>query len=207
MTDPKQLPEKQIVAAFDFDGTLTYHDSLLPFLIFIAGPVNTFFVIARKIPLLLGFLFGCVSRQQVKEGILKSLIGGVPAKLIQEKGKEFAKQEIIKLLKPEGINKLRWHQQQGHRCILVSANLDVYLQPWSLKEGFHDLLCSNLQINEKGEMTGLLEDKNCRGAEKTKRLLELLGNRKNFILYAYGDSAGDKEMLQMADYPFYRTFD
>lgn len=207
MTDPKQLPEKQIVAAFDFDGTLTYHDSLLPFLTFIAGPVNTFFVIARKIPLLLGFLFGCVSRQQVKEGILKNFIGGVPAKLIQEKGKEFAQQEIGKLLKPEGINKLRWHQQQGHRCILVSANLDVYLQPWSLREGFHDLLCSHLQINKNREMTGLLEGKNCRGAEKTKRLLELLGNRDNFILYAYGDSAGDKEMLQMADYPFYRTFD
>lgn len=206
MTDASQLLQKQIVAVFDFDGTLTYHDSLLPFLIFIVGPFKTFLALATKLPILIGFLFGRHSRQNVKEKILTSLLGGMSAALVQEKGKEFAQKKLGKLLRPDGMKRLRWHQHQRHRCILISANLDVYLHPWSLQENFNDLLCSNLQIVE-GKITGFLNGKNCRGPEKTKRLLELLGNRENFVLYAYGDSPGDKELLQMADYPFYRTFD
>ncbi len=29
---------KTIIAAFDFDGTLTYIDSLIPFILFVKGP-------------------------------------------------------------------------------------------------------------------------------------------------------------------------
>ena len=33
--------ENEIVAAFDFDGTLTYRDTLLPFLFFTHGIIST----------------------------------------------------------------------------------------------------------------------------------------------------------------------
>jgi phosphoserine phosphatase len=47
---------------------------------------------------------------------------------------------------------------------------------------------------------------NCRGAEKLSRLKELLGGWDGYQIYAYGNSAGDREMLQAADFPFYRCF-
>jgi len=37
--------------------------------------------------------------------------------------------------------------------------------------------------------------------------LEMYPNRKEYTLYAYGDSSGDKAMLKMADFSFYRRFE
>jgi HAD superfamily hydrolase (TIGR01490 family) len=156
---------------------------------------------------MIGYFFGLSTRQQIKEGLLQNTIGGIPLEIVKEKGKEFARKKIRAKLKPEAMRKLQWHQNQGHRCILVSANLDVYLEPWSQMEKLQETLCSILQVDDNGRITGFLKGKNCRGEEKTKRLLALLGDRKSFILYAYGDSKGDKEMLEIADFPFYRKFD
>lgn len=35
---------------------------------------------------------------------------------------------------------------------------------------------------------------------------EYLGPDKEYQLYVYGDSRGDKEVLELADFPFYRKF-
>ena len=201
------MTDKPVVEAFDFDGTLTHHDTLIPFLIDAAGPWKVSCSILKQLPLMIGYFFGLSTRQQIKEGLLQNTIGGIPLEIVKEKGKEFARKKIRAKLKPEAMRKLQWHQNQGHRCILVSANLDVYLEPWSQMEKLQDTLCSILQVDDKGRITGFLKGKNCRGEEKTKRLLALLGDRKSFILYAYGDSKGDKEMLEIADFPFYRKFD
>jgi phosphoserine phosphatase len=42
--------------------------------------------------------------------------------------------------------------------------------------------------------------------EKVNRLNSLLGELTEYRLYVYGDSSGDKEMLAIADKPYYRTF-
>lgn len=201
------MNEKQIVAAFDFDGTLTYRDTLIPFLFMTAGFCKVILTLLKNLPKMSGYFFGLSTRQQIKEALLKDTIGGISLEKIKEKGIYFSQKLLPAKLKPEGMKKLNWHLSQGHRCILVSANLDVYLNPWGKQERFQDVICSILQANDEGNVTGLLAGKNCRGMEKRRRLLDLLGDRNNFILYAYGDSAGDKELLEMADYPFYRTFD
>jgi HAD superfamily hydrolase (TIGR01490 family) len=200
------MTQHSVIAAFDFDGTLTYRDTLLPFLIYVVGPYQMCRALLLEIPGFIGYLFGRVSRQDIKEGILKNTIAGMPKEQLMQKGAEFALQVLPQKLRPEGIKKLHWHQSQGHRCILISANLNAYLEFWAKQMGFQDLLCSKLQYDAQNKATGLLEGKNCRGREKTVRLLDLLGKRKKFTLYAYGDSPGDKELLQLADYPFYRKF-
>jgi phosphoserine phosphatase len=53
---------------------------------------------------------------------------------------------------------------------------------------------------------GKLLGNNCRGAEKLARLEALIGGDDGHTIYAYGDSAGDREMLRAADFPFYRPF-
>jgi len=126
---------------------------------------------------------------------------------ISAKGKEFARHILPALLKPEGMQRLRWHQQQNHRCILVSATLDSFLAPWSQQVGFNDLICSKLAADERHVISGKLEGLNCWGAEKVRRLELLLGPRAAYTLYAYGDSRGDRELLAFADHAFYRTFE
>lgn len=193
-----------IVAAFDFDGTITYRDTLVSFLFFCDGFLKASYKLTLLIPTLMRYLFGKISRQKTKECVLNVFFSGMAIQDLRVKGEEFARKCLHKHLKPEALAKLKWHQERGHRCILVSASLDIYLEPWSKMAGFKDLICSRLQVTSKGNVTGNLEGLNCWGEEKTRRLSLLLGPRDGYILYAYGDSRGDQEMLAEADYPFYR---
>lgn len=193
------------VAAFDFDHTMTNRDSLLPFLIFIHGRGNTYLKMVPLIPYFLGFLFKIVPRQQMKEKILAHFFQNMALSSLQEKGRQYAVEKLDRIVKPSALERLKWHQQQGHRCVLVSASIDAYLVPWGKRHGFDDVICSQLEVTPDLKVTGKLKGLNCWGPEKTKRLSTVLG-QKSYILYAYGDSRGDKELLEMADYPYYRQF-
>jgi phosphoserine phosphatase len=57
-----------------------------------------------------------------------------------------------------------------------------------------------LATKVKPDLSGFIS-KNCYGQEKVNRLLEVEPDRKNYYLYAYGDSRGDREMLAFADFP------
>jgi len=192
-----------IIAAFDFDGTLTYHDSLLPFLRFMKKDIATTCHLITEIPAFIQYEMGLLSRQDIKERLLTDFLAGISYHFAFEKGKEFAKYKIPSLLKPNALKSLSWHRSQGHCCVLVSANIDLYLDPWAKITGFDHVICSCCEVNAGGYLTGRLIGKNCWGPEKSRRLFELLGDQ--ITLYAYGDSRGDKDLLSIADYSFYRT--
>jgi phosphoserine phosphatase len=59
---------------------------------------------------------------------------------------------------------------------------------------------------KNGVLTGRFSTPNCYGQEKKRRFLEKYPDRDRYILYVYGDSNGDKELLEMADKPFFRCF-
>ncbi len=201
-----QLLNKPIVAAFDFDGTMTKHDSLYDFFKYSAGTTKTYFKFFQHIPKFIGFGLKIFSRKDLKESLLKSFFKGMSIADLRLKGESFANNVIPTLLKKEAMAKLKWHKEQGHRCILVSANMDFYLDYFTKNNQFDDCLCTKAALDEKGLVTGYIQGKNCRDEEKVRRLTELLGSKENYILYGYGDSDGDKELLDLADYPFYRVF-
>lgn len=195
----KSLP---VIAAFDFDGTLTHRDTLIPFLRFTFGN----WVVLRKLlvllPRLAGFPLGFISRQEAKELILTSFLKGLSIEQVNQWGKEFAEKKLPSLLKKEIYEKLKWHKEQGHTCVLISANLTFYLEPWGKSEGLEAVLASELEIEEE-VVTGKLKGKNCWGEEKVRRLEEVFGPKEGYTLYAYGDSRGDQELLELADFPFH----
>lgn len=190
------------VAAFDFDGTITYRDSLLPFLFFCKGSYTTAWRLSTLAPYLAMDVLRGADRQVMKERVLTRFFGGESVDLLRQWGKRFASESLPSHCRPEAMERLRWHQGQGHRCILVSASIDLYLEPWARAVGFHDIITSRVLIDAQGFFAGHLAGKNCRGQEKVVRLEELLGPNKNYELYAYGDSKGDRELLAYADHPY-----
>lgn len=195
---------KTTIAAFDFDGTITTRDSLLPFLLFTYGKLKTFQKLIPLTPLFIKYLMGLAARQETKEAILAAFFGGMPRDKLLAQGKAYASSDRMKrLLKTQAIERLDWHKKQGHKCIIVSASVDAYLPAWGELMGFDDVICSRLAYDHNGLVTGKLLGKNCWGPEKPRRLLELAGPKEGFFLYAYGDSRGDKELLELADFPFY----
>lgn len=197
---------KEIVAAFDFDGTLTKRDTFFPFGLFIAGPRKWLKNLLILIPSGTQFLFRRITRQDLKEKALTLFLQGIPYHKLETAGQEFAEAIIPKLLKPKAIKYLHWHQQQGHRIILISASPEVYLHPWAKIMGIDDVIASRLELDEQGRVTGKLIGANCRCEEKVRRLKELMGEEKDYHLYAYGDSRGDRELLSYADQSYFRLF-
>lgn len=196
---------KPVVAAFDFDGTITTKDTLVTFLEFLEGRIGCWKKLTVMAPTFAGFAVGLIPRQEVKEAIIRSFFRPYPYDVVQFHGDEFARSEALaKLMRKEALERIAWHHEQNHRLVLVSAGIGPYIIPWGLLHGFDDILCSELEVVGTQEITGKLVGKNCRGAEKVKRLEELLGPRDQYILYAYGNSDGDKEMLEYADFPAYK---
>lgn len=195
---------KNIVAAFDFDGTLTRRDTFIPFALFVVGPWRWIKGLVQLIPNIALFLLRQISRQQLKEKAIALFFGGMRHADLQREGEEFAREIIPKLLKKRALEQMTWHQKEGHRVILISASPEIYLNPWAQQMGITHVCSSKLEVNGGGRITGLIVGLNCRGPEKVRRLKELLGEEKTYELYAYGDSPGDRELLDFADHSFYR---
>ena len=195
-----------VIAAFDFDHTLINRDSLIPFLISLQGFWKTFFALSCLLPSFLRYLVGNLSRQEIKERILMSSLAGRAYADLEIVGRRYADQQIDDFLKPEAFDRLKWHQSQGHRCLLISASLELYLSPWAKRHGFEAVLASRLELTPEGNVTGNLKGLNCWGAEKVLRLNLYATPNSYDQLYMYGDSRGDAELLSLADHPFYRTF-
>ena len=193
------------LALFDFDGTITKKETISEFLRFCIG--NTRFVLAvvRVFPSILGYFSGLIGNQEIKERLLFETVGGWQEEWLVEKGQEFAKKRLPSLIRPKALERIRWHKERGDRIVLISASLIYYLRPWADIVGIKEVIGVELEIAD-GRITGKLLGKNCYGAEKVRRLKELLDISNFDEIYAYGDSRGDREMLALANYPFFRPF-
>ncbi len=186
------------VAAFDFDGTLTKRDCVGSFLLRIGGPVR---VVAGFVadPILLGRVAtGRGDRDQLKERVVASTFADRSTTVVAAKGRAFASDIVARRLRPDTLARLRWHQRQGHAVVIVSASFDAYLCPLAELLRVDHVMCTTLE-STGGTLTGRLVGPNCRGPEKARRLLEWHGRRPD-ELWAYGDSAGDRELLALADH-------
>lgn len=191
-------PARPGVAAFDFDGTLARRDTLVPFLRHVRGTPR---VVAATA---LGAL-RARERDALKVAMIGHLFRGVPAGLLDEKGRAYVP-TLVRLLRPEMLARVRWHQAEGHAVVIVSASLGVYLRPLAEHLGLDAALAVELVAGADGRLTGkVVGELNNRGPEKVARLstwaAERFGPATPFELWAYGDSAGDEELLALADHP------
>lgn len=202
----RKVESNSIVAAFDFDHTFIDRDSLIPFLVYRDGWIKALLYLVILLPSFLKFLLNRMTRQETKEAILTQFFRGYSFTEVEASAKKYADERLDDFINKEALRCFLWHKSQGHRCLLVSASLELYLKPWAIRHGFEGVIGSQLELTEKREITGKILGLNCWGAQKVYRLTAYLGPKENYQLYAYGDSAGDYEMLQFADFHFYRMF-
>jgi phosphatidylglycerophosphatase C len=188
------------IAAFDFDGTLTRSDTLGPFLRDVCGTAAFVRALAADAPRLVLAGIGAGSRDAAKERMLRRLLGGREHSELVVRGRAFAERVATTGMRSEMVSRLEWHAREGHELAIVSASLDVYLEPIAERLGIGTVLCSRLEVNGAGLVTGNLVGGNCRAAEKLRRIRERFGD-DGYELWAYGNSAGDAEMLAAADHP------
>lgn len=189
------------LALFDFDGTLTRHDSLIPFLRAVRGYWGLGWGMTKSLPWLAGYALKCTPNDTAKQRLLRYTLGGLPLDGLRAAGRAFAQNNIPTMLRADMMARLHAHQARGEDCILLSASLDLYLVPWARAAGFHDMLCSSLEEDQNHRATGQLKGNNCYGIEKVHRIKEYISRHEHGYDYitAYGDSSGDMPLLRFAN--------
>lgn len=197
------MSQTSVVALFDFDGTVTRRDSLLPFLWQLFGPLKLAGYALLLSPLLLGYLLRLIPNGIAKERLLGRMLGGMEMSRLRAEAQRFARDFLPHIVRPESAARIAWHQAQGHRVIIVSASLELYLRPWAESLGVSEVLATRLR-EEQGLAASGFDGVNCFGEAKVQRIREYLGEMTGLELYAYGDSRGDTQMLALADHAYYR---
>jgi phosphatidylglycerophosphatase C len=191
---------RPVVAAFDVDGTLTTGDRVTPFLWRVAR-----WRLARTIarhPLGVAAALRRGDNDRLKALATKAL-AGVSYEQVLGEAEPFAREIPGSILRADTGARLRRHRELGHRVVLVSASYEVYLRPLGALLGVDGVIGTRLEVDASGRCTGRLDGLNCRGPEKLRRLREWLHEHSlvDAELWAYGDSAGDAELLTAADHP------
>jgi phosphatidylglycerophosphatase C len=138
-------------------------------------------------------------RDGSKAALLKRALAGQAWNRVAEVGEEFGA-DLAGRIRPEMTERLAWHGRQGHRRVLVSASLAVYLEPFGQRAGLDEVIATRLETGPGGVLTGRMDGPNVRAEQKMLLLRAALGPGPVEV-WAYGDSAGDREMLGMADHP------
>jgi len=186
---------ERVVAAFDFDKTLSTRENVAPFFRLVAGRVDAARVLASVAPLLL-----TGRREAAKVAACRRLFRGRSADDVRAVGARYAAEICERHLRDDVLDRLNWHRAQGHEVVLVSASLDVYLDEVGRLLGVTEVMATALEVGGDGRLTGRLTGANVRGKEKARRLDQWLGGTPALV-WAYGDSAGDRELLARADRP------
>ena len=162
------------LAAFDFDGTLTRRDTLVPFLVFACGRRAVTMAVSNVAPGVVRARLARTDtiahpRDRAKEALLAQLMCGREAAWLEDAGRCYA--ELLPYrLRPEMMRQLQWHQDRGHEVVIVSASLLAYLEPFAPEHGVDHVIAVGLEEDADGVLTGNLTGPNVRGPEKENRL-------------------------------------
>ena len=192
------------IALFDFDGTITTDDTLIKFVRFAVGDIKFATGIAILSPILIAYKLKLIPNYKAKQYMLSYFFKGMSEEKFQKICNNYSLNHIDTIIRPQAMEKILWHKKQGHKVVIVSASIECWLRPWCNKQNI-DLIATKLEIKE-GIVTGKFLTKNCYGIEKVNRVKERYNLDDYDYIYAYGDSRGDRELLELANESFYKPF-
>ncbi|MBT0728473.1 HAD family hydrolase [Rosenbergiella australiborealis] len=192
------------LSVFDFDGTLTRHDSFIPFLRFAFGRRR----FTRKMLHLVLPTIRCLrhklTRDELKEILINTFMKNVDEEWVKEKAIAYCQKYFTKLMRPKGLLAVAAEIHSGAIVTLCSASPEIVLQPFAEQLGI-GLIGTQLEVIE-GKLTGKISGNNCRCAQKVARLEQVYGPLEHYHLRAWGDTRGDYELLSAAQDPHWRHF-
>lgn len=196
--------KQQNIAFFDFDGTITKDDSLLKFIRFVVGDFKFTLGLILLSPILLAYKLKLIPNYKAKQKMLSLFFKNIEQNDFYYIANRYSLEHIDRIVRPKARERLLWHKKQGHKIVIVTASIDCWIRPWCEKNNF-ELIATKLEI-KNNKVTGNLLTKNCYGKEKVNRIKNLYNLNEYNDVFAYGDSKGDKEMLDLANISFFKPF-
>lgn len=184
-----------MIALFDMDGTLFAGDSQLRFARWILKRHGwRRLYLAWLIPM--GILRGLhiINTELMKRAFL-AYAWGMSRELLKAECSEFVQQEILRILYPPVLERLRSHQAAGDTTVLCSASPDWWTQLVGKALGFTHTIGTPTALAAHVElMPSIPAPGNNKGANKLIRLAEIGITAADI---GYTDSAADLPMLSI----------
>jgi phosphatidylglycerophosphatase C len=187
------------LAVFDLDGTITRHDTLMPYVLgFLRGHPGRFPGMLRALPALVRFGLRRADHGALKSALIRGTLGGCARAELDDWTGRFVPRLLAHDVWQDALACIARHRARGDTLVLLSASVDLYVPAIGGALGFAEVLCTRLLW--RGEhLEGALAGANCRGAEKARALQELRARHPGLKVTAYGNAASDLGHLCLAD--------
>ena len=194
----------RVIAFFDFDGTITSKDSLLEFIKYSRGSRSFYTGFILHLPVLIAYKLQLLSNQRAKEIMLHYFFGKMPLEAFNKRCVEFTKVKMPSLLRMKALKEIKKLQESGAEIVIVSASPEQWLNYWCSSIGA-TCIATRL-ITKNNRITGKIDGLNCHGEEKVRRIREAYDLGAFSAVYCYGDTPGDRPMLSLGTFRFYKPF-
>ena len=189
------------LVVFDLDGTVTYRDTLAPYLFgFLKRRPVRLVRLIRIVPAVAGYALGLLGRGQLKSALLRGTLRGHTRAELEPWTSEFVTALLERELRPQALEAIREHQRSGDALVLLTAAPDLYAPVIARRLGFQEAICTGVRWNAD-RLDGNLSTPNRRGEEKARCLEALKRRYPGAQTIAYGNSAADLPHLKEVDEP------
>jgi HAD superfamily hydrolase (TIGR01490 family) len=188
---------------FDFDGTLTYKDTMFMYLKFY-DPIKFQVQFLKHVPLFVLLKLKLAETEKVKKSFIGSILKGQTKEKIEKKSKQFFEEHYPKIIRENALDFIQNIDRDNTQSLLVTASLDIWAKPFA--DAFKMKLVSTKAEFQNGVFTGNFIGKNCNGKEKLVRIKAEIKDHKYDKIIAFGDTSGDKPMLKWANEGHYQFF-
>lgn len=190
------------LALFDFDGTVTKKDTLTEFFRLLQPDKWKRFILKYILtfPQIALYKLGLISSDMLKKARISIFFRDKTYADLITAGKNFADNVLPRLVKQSAIEAISQHLANGDDVYIVSGSLDIILKSWCEQRGVG--MITNIVDPLNNCYTGY----DCNGTEKVNKIREAIDLTQYNVIYAYGDTTGDKPMLELAHKPYYQNF-
>ncbi len=94
------------IVLFDFDGTITTHDSLIKFIRFSVGDVKTVLGMMVLLPMLIKYKLKLIPNYKAKQYMLLYFFKGMNEQQFKNVAKEYSLKHIVTILRPKAMEKI-----------------------------------------------------------------------------------------------------
>jgi HAD superfamily hydrolase (TIGR01490 family) len=196
---PLDAARPRVAAFFDLDKTVIAKASMVAF----SRPLHRAGMLSRKMMLkaawgqVLYAQFGATPEklEKLRQSVLALTKGWDQAEI-----SAIVRDELASVIEPivydEALDRIRLHQEWGHRVVLISASPEEVVAPIAQLLGVDEAIATRAELDSEGRYSGRTE-RYVYAEEKVTAMVEL-AEREDIDLdhsWAYSDSATDIPML------------
>lgn len=189
------------VVVFDLDGTITRHDTLVPFLLGWLRRRPTRWWRLWRVPFAVAcYAAGRSDRGTLKSSLLRSAMGRARRAEVETWARDFTGRVLAGGCLPGALDAIRRHRARGDYLVLLSASVDCYVPEIGRRLGFDETICTGVRWSDE-RLDGHLTTANRRGTEKQRVVAELRQRFPAAHFTAYANARSDFEHLRTVDEP------